>query len=416
MKRNIAFIVQRYGIEVNGGAELHCRNLSERLAIENNVEILTTCALDYKSWENYYDEGETQVNGLKVRRFITKSTRNPKKEKQLRKFLQPRFIQLKKFHLFHFFASLHQKFRFSDDWLKAQGPYCPDLIHYLKEMHQQYDVLIFMTYLYYPTALGLRIAPEKSILIPTAHDEKAIYYSCFKHVFQLPAYIMFNMKSEQQFVHNLFKNQKIPNDIAGVGIDIPTVQPSDLFSRTNNIENDFLLYVGRVDGHKGVNELIHLFVKYKKKSNNGLKLVIIGKSSIVIPPHPDIIYLGFVTDDIKNQAMKEALLLVLPSKFESLSMVVLESMSFRTPVLVNGACDVLVEHCKKSHAGFYYNTDNEFLSAIHFALEHKNELDEMGKLGEKYVIENYKWDVIINKFNQAFQILENKKINKDLSI
>ena len=42
----LAFVIQRYGTEVSGGAELHCRWLAERLARRHEVEVFATRALD----------------------------------------------------------------------------------------------------------------------------------------------------------------------------------------------------------------------------------------------------------------------------------------------------------------------------------------------------------------------------------
>ena len=73
------------------------------------------------------------------------------------------------------------------EWLKQQGPWCPPLLDYLRRHHHQYDALLFFTYLYAPTVLGLSVAPSRSILVSTAHDEPAIRLEIFKDVFSSPA-------------------------------------------------------------------------------------------------------------------------------------------------------------------------------------------------------------------------------------
>ena len=67
--KKIALVNQRYGLEVNGGSEYYTRLIAERLAENYEVEILTTCALNYTTWENHYPEGVEKVNGIPVRRF-----------------------------------------------------------------------------------------------------------------------------------------------------------------------------------------------------------------------------------------------------------------------------------------------------------------------------------------------------------
>src|SRR4030042_1415787 len=65
----LAFVVQRYGVKLNGGAELHCRWIAEHMRKYSEVEVLTTRALDYITWENHYPCGMGDVNGVPVRCF-----------------------------------------------------------------------------------------------------------------------------------------------------------------------------------------------------------------------------------------------------------------------------------------------------------------------------------------------------------
>ena len=184
----LAFIVQRYGTEILGGSEYHCRLIAERLALRHDVEVLTTCAQDYITWKNAYPEGEDRVRGVTVRRFANSETR-----------------EIKEFNKFSDWI-FHNPHTDDDEveWLRRQGPWCPALIKYLEQYATTYDALIFFTYLYAPTVLGLRVAPSRSILVPTAHDEPAIQLKIYRDMFTLPAGIAYNTAVERQFLKSKF--------------------------------------------------------------------------------------------------------------------------------------------------------------------------------------------------------------------
>src|SRR3954471_16519432 len=205
----IAFIVQRYGTEVLGGSEQLCRLVAERLAGQHDVDVLTTCARDYVTWANEYPEGSDRVRGVTVRRFATARTRDQEAFNRLSEWI---------------YNNPHSR---ADEveWLKQQGPWTPALIEYLRRNHQQYDVLIFFTYLYAPTVLGLEVTPQRSILVSTAHDEPAIRLGIFKEVFRRPAALCYLTESERDFVQAHFVDRPLLEEVVGVGVDLPQQQP-----------------------------------------------------------------------------------------------------------------------------------------------------------------------------------------------
>lgn len=389
MKKKILFVVQRYGLEVNGGAELHCRQLAERLKDEYGVSVLTTCAIDYVTWKNEYKEGIEYINGVKVIRKKVDFERNQKEFNKISAKLN----------------NEKDNINLGIEWQKSQGPHSSELIKYLKAHKDDYNVIIFLTYLYYTTYFGLQVAPEKSILIPTAHDEPPIYYSIFNETFNLPRAILYSTTTERDFVNKRFKNNYIKSDIVGLGVDInENTQDIDL-EKTFGIKDDFVIYVGRIDESKGCKEMFEYFLEYKKNYKNNLKLVLAGKNVMNIPKHKDILVLGFVSEDEKINLIKQAKLLVLPSKFESLSLSTLESMYLGTPVLLNGECKVLKEHAILSNGGLYYENKWEFIEALNYLIEDPKTSEKMGENGRKYVNKNYKWDVVMKKLKEAIEFV-----------
>jgi glycosyltransferase involved in cell wall biosynthesis len=168
------------------------------------------------------------------------------------------------------------------------------------------------------------------------------------------------IRIEQRMVHRIFGNSHIPSSVVGVGVDVPTDVNADRFRAKYGIAGDFILYIGRVDQSKNVHELFDFFLAFQAKYKRDLKLVIMGNGALPIPQHPDIVPLGFITGQDKFDGLAAAAVLVLPSKYESLSIAILEAWLAGTPVLVNGDCDVLKEQCRVSNGGLWYQSRNEF--------------------------------------------------------
>lgn len=375
-------------MEVNGGAELHCRQLAEKLTKTYRVEVLTTKATDYMTWEEVYDCDKEEIGGVVVRRFSVSFPRNVQKFNQLsQKVLQ-----------------MHSDKQEEEEWMRQQGPYSEEMLDYLKAHVKDYHAVIFFTYLYCTTYMGLPLAQDRAILIPTAHDELPIYLGIFKKMFLLPKGIFYNTILEQRFVEERFHNGHILNNHGkgGVGVDLPDDISAARFRKKHGIEN-YVLYIGRIEEHKGCKELFQYFKEYKRRNPSSLKLVLMGKEVMKAPDDPDIVNLGFVDDQDKFDGLAACRFLILPSQFESLSMVVLEAMAVKRPVLVHGNCQVVKEHCLISNGGLYYQNYFEFEGCMKYLLQHEEICRAMGENGRRYVTDYYAWDAIVDRLSNMIE-------------
>jgi glycosyltransferase involved in cell wall biosynthesis len=418
----IAFIVQRYGTEILGGSEYHCRLIAERIASKHQVEVLTTCARDYVSWANEYPEGSDRVRGVTVRRFANARARDIDAFNRYSEWI---------------FTSPHTR----DDemeWLKQQGPWCPALLEYLERSHAQYDVLVFFTYLYAPTVLGLDIAPQRSMLVSTAHDEPAIRLEIFRDVFSKPAAICYLTDGERQFVQQFFVDRPLIEDVIGVGVDIPQSQPyprmpppsdeeastaadaptseeeaptrefpshlmqrGSVFRRRHRLYGPIVLYGGRIDPGKGCEELLQYFSEFLKAGNDAT-LALMGVKLMPLPTDPSVRFAGLLSDRERIQALEAATVVVCPSPFESLSLLALESLAVGTPILANARSAVLVEHCVRSNGGLYYADRDEFVECLKLLLSDERLRQTLGRNGRDYVRRNFRWDVVLGKYERIF--------------
>jgi glycosyltransferase involved in cell wall biosynthesis len=276
--------------------------------------------------------------------------------------------------------------------MAMHGPDAPELFDYLRVSHERYDLLVFFTYLYATTMVGLPIVAYKSILWPTAHDEPWIHLEVFRGLFQLPRGLVFNSSEEDRFVRQLFRNHHIPGWVVGAGIELPEIPAAPVLAEP------YLIYLGRVDESKGCGELFKYYLDYKAMTGDPVKLVLVGRAAMPIPQHPDIVQAGFVGDLERFAWVQKADVLIMPSRFESLSLVTLEAMALGVPVLVNGVSAVLRAHCQQSQAGLYYANEAEFLYALKLLRDNAALRRRLGQRGPAYVRRCCNWRDITERY------------------
>jgi glycosyltransferase involved in cell wall biosynthesis len=386
----LALVVQRYGLEINGGAELHCRWVAEHLKKHAETEVLTTRALDYITWKNHFPNGEEVVNGVRVRRFSVARPRRPEKFGRL----QNRLLDGE-----HTDA---EELR----WLDEEGPLAPSLVDYIREHESDYDYFIFFSYRYYHSYWGIRAVPRRSILVPTAEHDPVIGLRIFRDLFRRPRALIYNSVEERRLINSVSGNEGVFGDVVGVGSEVPEAPSADAFRRKRELTAPYVVYIGRVDENKGCHKLFEYFMRYKRDSRSDLKLVLAGSTVMRVPAHPDVLYLGFLSEEDKFNALAGAEALIMPSYFESLSMVTLEAWALGKPVVANGLCDVLKGQCRRSNGGLFYENYPEFREGLSLLLGSPRLRQALGENGRKYYEANYRWEVIEQKYLAVLDHLE----------
>ena len=386
----LAVVVQRYGADINGGAEQHARYIAERLARYAQVEVVTTCAREYVTWKNELPAGVEDVHGIPVRRFPVTRERHPLD------------FGRRSQHVFEHQHSLADELA----WLDSEGPTSPALVDYLARSATAFDHVLFFSYRYYHAYHGARRLASRAILVPTAERDPAIGLGLFGPIFRGVRAIMYNSHEERAMIQAVSDNADVPGVVVGVGSEVPARTDPERFRRRHKIRRPFAIYIGRIDANKGCAELFDYFQRYAMTFPRGLDLVLIGKAIIPVPSHHRIHHLGYLPDEDKFDALAAADLLIMPSYFESLSMVALEAWALGRPVLANGRCDVLKGQCIRSNAGLYYESYEEFAETL-FSLESRGPLHaRMGRNGREFFVRHYAWPVIEKKYLDMFARLE----------
>jgi glycosyltransferase involved in cell wall biosynthesis len=389
----LACVVHRFGADIAGGSEAHCRHIAERLAGSHDITVLTTCARDHVTWRNEHPPGEAREGPLRVRRFPVARQRS----------LQ-RFRTVSE-HVFSGRATEREQI----DWFRENGPDAPELVEYLGRHGRDFDLILFWAFRYAEVFFGLPAVAERAVLVPTAEEDPLIRIGILPGFFARPAGFIFLTPEEQALVARQMTTAMPPSCVIGSGLEPAGTAPAiDLASL--GIRPPFLLYLGRIDPNKGCTALLKHFARFAQERSTQVQLVMAGPANMPIPDHPAIRPVGFVDEARRDAILAQASVLVVPSRYESLSLALLEGWNRGLPALVNRHCAVLKGQVSRANGGLYYGNYDEFAHTLSYLLEHRDEARDLGRKGLAYVEREYRWPHVMEKIETLLGTVHARRI------
>ena len=411
-----AFITPRYGADISTGAEHACRLLAQRVSERHDVEVLTTCAANPRTWKNEYAEGADRIRGVLVRRFAVS--------------------QLHDANAFaHFshrvFTTPHSR---ADEleWARRLGPWAPGLTEHLSRQQRSYDVLVFFSLLNPTTVHGLPIAPDRSVVFPYLQLHPSLRFRLAADLLLSARGVGYFSAAERRLAHEYLRVSPHAEELIGIGIDPPPQQtyprhqqdPADAlvadddlgadpaaveesylqtrgvpFRRRHRLYGTFALYGGRIGSDNGSEEMLEYFDTYAQAEPDAT-LVLMGIKMLRLGDEPYVRMPGVLPDRERMVAYEAADVTIAPASDDLLAQPLLESMAVGTPVLASAANAAAVEHCRRAGGGLYYANRDEFAEALRMIMTNEKLRDSLGDSGRRYVQQHYRWDSVLGRFDR----------------
>lgn len=387
-RKHLIFVCPRFaeGPTVGGAETLLKAMATHAQSMGFKITFLTTCARNHFTWRNELERGERNIDGLSVHFFPVDEDRNTGE-----------FLRIQE--------SISRKGNYSledeQTWLK-NSVNSSELCAYLRGHAGESDRIIMGPYLFGLTYFAAQIRPEKTILVPCLHDEGFAYVRSIGEMFRQTALVMFNSEPEMNLARRIYNLPAEKCAVVGMGMNDFESSPT-AFADKNDFHRPYIIFSGRREAGKGTPLLVDYFSLFRQRQKIDLKMVFTGSGPIEAPPEllPHILDLGFVSEKDKHEAMAGAVAFCHPSVNESFGIVLLESWLAGVPALVHARCAVTSYHCRKSNGGLWFAAYPEFEEELLLLINNRPLRDKMGKAGREYVLREYKWNTIENKFRSA---------------
>jgi glycosyltransferase involved in cell wall biosynthesis len=370
-----------------GGAETLLKHLGRRIAAAGRqVDFLTTCAEDHHSWANALAAGSFAWDGMTIHRFPVDEDRDV-----------ARFLEIQESISLGLEVSAEEEL----DWL-GHSVNSRALCRHLEAEGDRYDRILLGPYLFGLIWQAAQIRPGKSLLVPCLHDEPFARVRAMRRLFEPVRGFLFNTLPEQRLAQRLFGIPEARCAVVGMGLDPFDADP-DAFARRHGIHRPYVLFSGRREPLKGTPLLTDYVAAFRERTRADIALVFTGSGDIEAPSAlwPHILDVGFVSEEVKREAMAGAVAFVHPSVNESLGIVLLESWMAGAPCMVSAFGEVLRWQCESSGGGLWFRTYPDFEQQLELLLQDPALRNRLGQAGRDYVLREYGWPAVDQRLFDA---------------
>ena len=413
----LAFVTPRYGADIGLGPEHACRLLAEQVSVRHDVDVLTTCARDPRTWTNVYSEGVDRVRGVRVRRFPV----SPSDDHAALQHLTTRLLN-------------NPRARSEElDWVRRYGPWSPGLLEYVKRQHRTYDALVFFSLYHATTVYGLQDAPDRSVLFPHLQLHPVLRFDLWADVLSAPNALGLFSSAERELLREYVRADVRHEELVGIGVDPPPQQsyprhqqdpadevtPNDEiaidadqpavdahlaargvpFRRRHRLYGRFALYGGRVEPDNGCEEMLEYFDTYAA-ADGDTSLVLMGVKMMHVPEARYLRQAGVLPERERMVAYEAADVTLAPASDDLTAQSLLESLAVGTPVLASARNLAAVEHVRRANAGLYYATREEFVEALRLLMTDTRLREKLGENGRSYIRQNLQWEAVLGRFER----------------
>ncbi len=391
----IAFVVQRYGADVVGGAEKYVRSMATGLVADgHDVTVIASCATSYADWADVYPPGTTVEDGVTVHRVAVRAPRD-----------NDRFIPL---HLRAVDAHDVALWPWAQErWAQTMGPDLAGVEPLLARTAAEADVTVVVGYHYAQTLwlTGVAAAHGPTMVVPTAHPEGAFHVGRVRRMFEHADRILCLAPEEADLIEAVHgtagKAIVVPCPVA------PPARPDDAAVAAAlgplGLRRDrYAIVVGRVDPAKGSDDAVRFAAEYRRAVDPDFQLVVVGPGGDPTTASvPGVIATGFVDDATKDALVAGAGVLVQPSYMESFSLALMEGWLFERPALIQRRSRVLAGHAARSGGGITYGDYLDFEAALATVLGQPRLAAELGRRGREYALREFAWGRVAEGFLAA---------------